>query len=224
MSESALLSQQSENEELIPYSFAKKHNILVTQSESDKAIVTCVATPKLAVLSELKRRLNCRLVLNSVPQSEFDEQLRVVYDKSGSQATQLMDDMDDGLDLERLAQEMPQTTDLLEANDDAPIIRLINALLTQAIRENASDIHLEAFEEESVVRFRVDGVLRDILSPRRELHGALVSRIKVMSKLDIAEKRLPQDGRMSLRVAEHPVDVRVSTLPTQHGDKVRDSI
>lgn len=220
MSESALLSQQSENEELIPYSFAKKHNILVTQSESDKAIVTCVATPKLAVLSELKRRLNCRLVLNSVPQSEFDEQLRVVYDKSGSQATQLMDDMDDGLDLERLAQEMPQTTDLLEANDDAPIIRLINALLTQAIRENASDIHLEAFEEESVVRFRVDGVLRDILSPRRELHGALVSRIKVMSKLDIAEKRLPQDGRMSLRVAEHPVDVRVSTLPTQHGERV----
>jgi len=131
-----------------------------------------------------------------------------------------MDDMDDGLDLTRLANEMPQATDLLEADDDAPIIRLINALLTQAIRENASDIHLEAFEEESVVRFRVDGVLKDVLSPRRELHGALVSRIKVMSKMDIAEKRLPQDGRMSLRVAEHPVDVRVSTLPTQHGERV----
>ncbi|MDB4512337.1 ATPase, T2SS/T4P/T4SS family, partial [Arenicella sp.] len=98
--------------------------------------------------------------------------------------------------------------------------RLINALLTQAIRENASDIHLEAFEDESIVRLRVDGVLRDVLSPRRELHGALVSRIKVMSKLDIAEKRLPQDGRMSLRVADHPVDVRVSTLPTQHGERV----
>jgi len=93
-------------------------------------------------------------------------------------------------------------------------------LLTQAIRESVSDIHVEAFEDESVVRFRVDGVLRDVLSPRRELHGALVSRIKVMSKLDIAEKRLPQDGRMSLRVAEHPVDVRVSTLPTQHGERV----
>ncbi len=204
----------------IPYAFAKKHNVLVNLESDDTARVTCVQTPKLPVLSELKRRLNRRLVLERVIASEFDNQLRAAYDKGGSQATQLMDDMGDDLDLERLADEMPQTTDLLEADDDAPIIRLINALLTQAIRENASDIHLEAFEEESVVRFRVDGVLRDILSPRREMHGALVSRIKVMSKLDIAEKRLPQDGRMSLRVAEHPVDVRVSTLPTQHGERV----
>ncbi|MFT5571241.1 MAG: general secretion pathway protein E [Cryomorphaceae bacterium] len=205
---------------LIPYSFAKKHNVLVNNQNDQSATITCVDTPKLAVLSELKRRFNVKLILNKVTASEFDTVLRAAYDQGGSQATQLMDDMDGGLDLERLAEEMPQTTDLLEADDDAPIIRLINALLTQAIRENASDIHLEAFEEESVVRFRVDGVLRDIVSPRRELHGALVSRIKVMSKLDIAEKRLPQDGRMSLRVAEHPVDVRVSTLPTQHGERV----
>ncbi|MCL4138505.1 UNVERIFIED_CONTAM: hypothetical protein GTU68_009459 [Idotea baltica] len=182
--------------------------------------VFCIDTPKLSIVTELKRRLNCRLSLQPISQAEFEEQLRQVYDRGGSQATQVMDDMGEGMDLERLAQEMPETTDLLEANDDAPIIRLINALLTQAIRENASDIHLEAFEEESIVRLRVDGVLRDVLSPRRELHGALVSRIKVMSKLDIAEKRLPQDGRMSLRVAEHPVDVRVSTLPTQHGERV----
>ena len=176
------------DESLIPYSFAKKHNVLVNSNDNGSAVVTCIDTPKLAVLSELKRRLNTKLVLEKLPTSEFDDLLRTVYDKGGSQANQLMDDMGDGLDLERLAQEMPQTTDLLEASDDAPIIRLINALLTQAIRESASDIHLEAFEEESVVRFRVDGVLRDILSPRRELHGALVSRIKVMSKLDIAEK------------------------------------
>jgi len=210
----------SSNESLIPYSFAKKHNVLVHTDDDGTTIVSCVDTPKLAVLAELKRRLNTRLTLKKFPASEFDDLLRGVYDKGGSQATQLMDDMGEGLDLERLAQELPQTTDLLEADDDAPIIRLINAVLTQAIRESASDIHVEAFEEESVVRFRVDGVLKDILSPRRELHGALVSRIKVMSKLDIAEKRLPQDGRMSLRVAEHPVDVRVSTLPTQHGERV----
>ncbi|MFT6407780.1 MAG: general secretion pathway protein E [Arenicella sp.] len=205
---------------LIPYSFAKKHNVLAHVDGDGSNVISCIETPKLAVLSELKRRLNTRLSLSKLTASEFDDLMRSVYDTGGSKATQLMDDMGDGLDLERLAQEMPQTTDLLEADDDAPIIRLINALLTQAIRENASDIHLEAFEEESVVRFRVDGVLKDILSPRRELHGALVSRIKVMSKLDIAEKRLPQDGRMSLRVAEHPVDVRVSTLPTQHGERV----
>lgn len=214
------VEEHANNESLIPYSFAKKHNVLVDLQEDGTAQVSCIDTPKLVVLSELKRRLNTRLVLNKLASSDFDNLLRSAYDKGGSQATQLMDDMGDGLDLERLAQEMPQTTDLLEADDDAPIIRLINALLTQAIRENASDIHVEAFEEESIVRFRVDGVLRDVLSPRRELHGALISRIKVMSKLDIAEKRLPQDGRMSLRVAEHPVDVRVSTLPTQHGERV----
>lgn len=205
----------------IPYAYAKQHNVLVRELDEDRVSVVCVTPPKLVVLSELKRRLHRQLVLEQVEQHLFEEQLRAAYDKGSSQATQLMDDLGDGgMDLERLAQEMPQTTDLLEADDDAPIIRLINALLTQAIRENASDIHVEAFEEESVVRFRVDGVLRDILSPRRELHGALVSRIKVMSKLDIAEKRLPQDGRMSLRVADHPVDVRVSTLPTQHGERV----
>ena len=221
MTETAEQLAFTENSELIPYSYAKKHNVLVEQSGPESATVICINTPKLIVLSELKRRLNCQLILQKMAQSEFEEKLLAAYDTGGSQATRLMDDMGDGgMDLERLAQEMPQTTDLLEADDDAPIIRLINALLTQAIRENASDIHLEAFENESVVRFRVDGVLRDILSPRRELHGALVSRIKVMSKLDIAEKRLPQDGRMSLRVAEHPVDVRVSTLPTQHGERV----
>ena len=208
------------DELVVPYSYAKKHNVFVEPLEEGAMQLICVDTPKLAIITELKRRLNCRFTLQQVSQSEFEAQLRQRYDRGGSEANQLADDMGDGLDLERLADEMPETTDLLESNDDAPIIRLINALLTQAIRENASDIHLEAFEEESIVRFRVDGVLRDILSPRRELHGALVSRIKVMSKLDIAEKRLPQDGRMSLRVAEHPVDVRVSTLPTQHGERV----
>ena len=220
MSDTAVQDDNQLSVELVPYSYAKKHNVLVRRDDDDRISVTCAATPKLAVLTELKRRLQSRITIHTIAQADFDEQLRVAYDKGGSQATQLMDDMDDGLDLARLAEEMPQTTDLLEADDDAPIIRLINALLTQAIRENASDIHLEAFEEESVVRFRVDGVLRNILSPRRELHSALVSRIKVMSKMDIAEKRLPQDGRMSLRVAEHPVDVRVSTLPTQHGERV----
>ncbi|MEW6611932.1 MAG: type II secretion system ATPase GspE, partial [Pseudomonadota bacterium] len=131
-----------------------------------------------------------------------------------------VDDLGESLDLEQLAQELPEIADLLEAEDDAPIIRLINALLTQALRENASDIHIEAFEDRSVVRFRVDGTLRDIVEPQRALHAAMVSRIKVMASLDIAEKRLPQDGRIALRLAGRPVDVRVSTLPTGHGERV----
>ncbi|HWX11894.1 MAG TPA: type II secretion system ATPase GspE, partial [Trinickia sp.] len=112
-----------------------------------------------------------------------------------------------------------EVEDLLESEDDAPIIRMINALLTQAAREHASDIHIEPFENASVVRFRVDGTLRDVVRPKKALHGALISRIKIMAQLDIAEKRLPQDGRITLRVAGRAVDVRVSTLPTGHGER-----
>lgn len=204
----------------IPYSFAKKHNVLVNFVD-EKSIyeVLCFSQPSLPVISELKRRLRAKLVVSLLSKEDFEQQLRETYDKSGGQ-DQFMDDLGEDFDLERLADEIPEVTDLLEASDDAPIIKFINTMLTQAIRENASDIHLEAFEKTSVVRFRVDGVLRDVLKPQRSLHGALVSRLKVMSKLDIAEKRLPQDGRISLRVADHPVDVRVSTLPTQHGERV----
>ena len=122
--------------------------------------------------------------------------------------------MGESVDLAKLTEELPEVADLLETENDAPIIRLINALLTQALREGASDIHLETFETRSVVRFRVDGALRDVVEPRRGLHAAIVSRIKVMASLDIAEKRLPQDGRIALRIAGRPIDVRVSTIPT----------
>ncbi|MFO0101285.1 MAG: type II secretion system ATPase GspE, partial [Betaproteobacteria bacterium] len=124
------------------------------------------------------------------------------------------------VDLSRLMQDIPEVEDLLESEDDAPIIRMINALLTQATRDGASDIHIEAFETYSLVRFRVDGTLRDVVRPKRALHAALVSRIKIMAQLDIAEKRLPQDGRITLRVGGKAVDVRVSTLPTGHGERV----
>ena len=115
---------------------------------------------------------------------------------------------------------MPDTEDLLDSEDDAPIIKLINAMLGEAIKEGASDIHIETFENQLVVRFRVDGVLREILRPNRKLSSMLVSRIKVMAKLDIAEKRVPQDGRITLRIAGRAVDVRVSTMPSSHGERV----
>ena len=119
----------------------------------------------------------------------------------------------------KLLQDVPAIEDLLESSDDAPVIRMINALLTQSLREGASDIHIEPFEQTSVVRFRVDGALRDVVRPRKAIHASLISRIKIMSQLDIAEKRLPQDGRITLRVGGKPVDVRVSTLPTGHGER-----
>src|SRR5690606_32633165 len=120
----------------------------------------------------------------------------------------------------QVAQQLPEPSDLMESDDDAPIIRLINAVLTSAVKENASDIHIEPYENRLVIRFRVDGVLREVLQSRRAVAPLVVSRIKVMSRLDIAEKRLPQDGRISLRVAGRAVDVRVSTMPSGHGERV----
>jgi general secretion pathway protein E len=205
----------------LPYAFCKRHGVLVAARDTQGHHVICTGKPDLGLATEIKRHLGGGAVIfHPVDQTEFDRALRQAYEKGDTEATQVVDDLGGELDLERLAHEVPETTDLLEAADDAPIIRLINALLTQAIRENASDIHLEAFENRSIVRFRVDGVLRDIVEPQRAIHGSLVSRLKVMSRLDIAEKRLPQDGRISLRVADRAVDVRVSTLPTQHGERV----
>jgi general secretion pathway protein E len=114
---------------------------------------------------------------------------------------------------------LPAIEDLLEAADDAPIIRMLNALLTQAARDGASDIHIEPYERHSSVRFRVDGSLREVVQPNRALHAALISRLKIMAELDISEKRLPQDGRISLRIGTRAVDVRVSTLPSAHGER-----
>ena len=132
----------------------------------------------------------------------------------------MVEGLDGETDLLAVAQDLPEPSDLLESDDDAPIIRLINAVLTQAVKENASDIHVEPFENRLVVRFRVDGVLREVLQTKRAVAPLVVSRIKVMSKLDIAEKRLPQDGRISLRIAGRAVDVRVSTIPSGHGERV----
>ncbi|HTH43826.1 MAG TPA: type II secretion system ATPase GspE, partial [Oxalicibacterium sp.] len=141
------------------------------------------------------------------------------YANSTGDAATVVDEVESDLDLAKLMLDMPAIEDLLESADDAPVIRMINALLTQALREGASDIHIEPFEQVSVVRFRIDGTLRDTVRPKKAIHASLISRIKIMAQLDIAEKRLPQDGRITLRVGGKPVDVRVSTLPTGHGER-----
>ncbi|MEG0634642.1 MAG: type II secretion system ATPase GspE [Pseudomonas sp.] len=158
--------------------------------------------------------------LQQVDEATFAARLAACYSAGQEQAGEVVQGLDEQLDLSRLADELPQTCDLLEQQDDAPIIRLLNALLSEAVHARASDIHLETFEQDLCVRLRIDGVLREVLRPRRELATLLVSRIKVMAQLDIAEKRVPQDGRMSVRLAGHEVDVRVSTLPSAHGERV----
>lgn len=208
----------------IPYRFAREHSVLLTgideQADKRTAILNCPALPPFMIIAELQRFLNTGIQFKTVSKEEFDSQLRKAYSRGQSEATQMAEDLGEDIDLDQLIQDIPQATDLLEEADDAPIIKLINALFNQAIREQASDIHIEAYENNSVVRFRVDGVLKDITNFHRGFHSAVVSRLKVMAKLDIAEKRLPQDGRISLRVGDHAIDVRVSTLPTQHGERI----
>jgi general secretion pathway protein E len=197
----------------IPYAFAKAHSVLAWH-EGGALLVACTpATPRSA-LTEIAR-LHGIYTLQTLPADSFAQSLQAQYGQSSAQgsAQSVADAAGQELDLNRLMDDIPEVQDLLDSAADAPIIKLINALLTQAVREGASDIHIEPFEQATVVRLRVDGTLRDIARPKRSLHAALVSRIKIMANLDIAERRLPQDGRMALRVAGRPVDVRVSTLP-----------
>jgi general secretion pathway protein E len=203
----------------LPFTFARRHGVVVLGVEA--GVVNCAyRTPASPMaLAETRRYLRRPLKLSAVDGEAFDVLLRKTYE--GGATSEAMDfGLEDTTDLGQLAQELPEQADLLESNDDAPIIRLINAVLTQAIRENASDIHVEPFENRLVVRFRVDGILREVLQSKRGVAPLVVSRIKVMSKLDIAEKRLPQDGRISLRIAGRAVDVRVSTIPSGHGERV----
>ncbi|UCE90020.1 MAG: type II secretion system ATPase GspE [Pseudomonadota bacterium] len=205
----------------LPFTFAKRHGVIVVPgAEGDGLEVMHRADVAPQSLFELRRHFGARLNLRMVSDQEFDALLQQTYESRGDQTMQMMEGLGDELDLSSVAEELSEPEDLLETQDDAPIIRLINALLTQAVKEDASDIHIEPFENRMVVRLRVDGVMRDVLQPQRVLAPLIVSRIKVMARLDIAEKRLPQDGRISLRVAGRAVDVRVSTLPSGHGERV----
>ncbi len=201
------------------YSFAKRHGVLVSSENQQKVEVVYRPGVKASSLIELQRYLGKPMQLLEGDE-DFDNQLAKSYDRSASGAQAMVEGMGDEMDLYEVAESLPEPEDLLESEDDAPIIRLLNALLSQAIKEGASDIHVEPFESRLLVRLRVDGVLREILEPPRTLAPLIISRIKVMARLDIAEKRLPQDGRISIKVGGHPVDVRVSTLPSGHGERV----
>jgi general secretion pathway protein E len=147
------------------------------------------------------------------------QRIAAAYAGGESSAAAVIGEVESGVDLSRMMQELPAVEDLLEAADDAPIIRMLNALLTQAAKDGASDIHIEPYERSSSVRFRVDGTLREVVQPNKALHAAMISRLKIMAELDIAEKRMPQDGRISLRIGGRAIDVRVSTLPSSHGER-----
>lgn len=204
----------------LPFNFAKRHGVVIDPVSNNGCKVLCLSGVKPVVLAEVRRFLNSAVQFASVDEAQFKEKLAQAYENSSDDTIQMVEGLGDDMDLASLADSVPETEDLLDQEEDAPIIRLINALLTEAIKVNASDIHIETFEKRLVVRFRVDGVLREMVEPKRALAPLLVSRIKVMAKLDIAEKRIPQDGRISLRIAGREVDIRVSTIPSSNGERV----
>jgi len=207
----------------LPYSFARAHQLLL-EDDGQRLCLSHCETSDRSALSEVTRKFAGQgLQLQSTTAAELAQRIHQAYSggqaHGASMAADVVSEVESEADLSRMMQELPAVEDLLEASDDAPIIRMLNALLTQAARDGASDIHIEPYERLSSVRFRIDGTLREVVQPNRALHAALISRLKIMAELDIAEKRLPQDGRISLRLGSRAVDVRVSTLPSAHGER-----
>lgn len=203
----------------LPYAFAKKHKV-VLKLENERPLILYNTLPELNILFELQRCLGQECLLKKVDVDLLQGETARCYEIDSSETSVVLEGMEQSLDLSELINELPQTEDLLETQDDAPVIKLLNALFSQAIKESASDIHIETFEKHVVVRMRIDGVLRVMLEIQRALAPLLISRIKVMAKLDIAEKRIPQDGRLALNIGQHSIDIRVSTLPSSHGERI----
>ncbi len=203
----------------IPINFAKQARLLPLGAGPD-AVRVAVADPldtaaqdSLAML--LRRPISPEV---SPPQAILDA-INAVYDRASDEHEKLMEDLETE-DLESVAHELEEPADLLDADDEAPIIRLVNSLLFRAVKERASDIHINPEEKDISVRYRIDGVLRDVIHPHKRFQASIASRIKIMGGLNIAEKRLPQDGRIRIKIAGKDVDIRLSTVPTAHGERI----
>jgi len=207
--------------EQLPIQYLKKHEIFPFQSEDGTLRIAVNDPLDLEVLDDLRilfGHSEIRPVL--VPAREILSAINRTYGQANDTTEQIMQDLGEEADSQHLFTELEVGEDLLDETSDAPIIKLVNHIFSQAVKSQASDIHIEPYQQHLQVRFRLDGVLHNVLSPPRRLHAAIVSRIKVMARLDIAEKRLPQDGRTEVKIGERLVDVRVSSLPTAFGERV----
>ncbi len=203
----------------VPINIAKRHLILPIGSDNERIKVVTANPLNIEMIDSLSILLNARLSIYVAEPSTVISAINHAYDMLSSEAEKVMDDIEDNV-IDDFAEELSEPMDLLDASDEAPIIRFVNSLFSQAIKQRASDIHIEPFERDLVVRYRIDGVLYEILRPPKRLHNSIISRIKVMARLNIAEKRLPQDGRIRIKIAGKDVDVRVSVIPTSYGERV----
>lgn len=202
----------------LPFSFARSNGILL-RLEEDKPVLYCKERPPVSVLLEVRRLAQVNFTVSIVESDKYDDLFTDTYQHDNSEAQQIASDMGDDVEDLSLADDLNKA-DLLDNSENSPMVRFINAMLAQAVKEEASDIHVEPYENSLEIRFRVDGVLHENISLERKFTPYLISRIKVMAKLDISEKRIPQDGRISLTVGGKQVDVRVSTMPTSYGERI----
>lgn len=203
----------------LPLNYAKKNEVLPLGRDNSTVRVAMADPFNHFTLDDLRLLYGARI--NPVVTSAYEiiSAINVVYNKVSDAGESAVDELEaDSLDT--LGQQMEEVQDLLESGDEAPIIRLVNSLLFRAVKQKASDIHIEPFEKELIVRFRVDGVLYDIMHPPKKAMAAIISRVKIMANLNIAEKRLPQDGRIRIKIAGKDIDIRVSTVPTAYGESV----
>ncbi len=203
----------------IPLSFCQKFKVVLANMPND-LVLQYVEQPNYKVLSEVQRITTIDYKTKQISQQEFDEQISAIYEDSSDIAQIALDDIDEEESLETIAESLHNTQDLLSSNDDAPIARLINLIISQAVRQSASDIHIEVYEKRMRIRFRIDGVLREILQPDDALSSRIIARIKVMAKMDIAEKQLPQDGRISTKMGNKNIDIRVSSISSSRSEKI----
>ena len=208
------------NEDIdLSYKYCKDNQVLF-EKEENLLSIKCTEDTKISAISYLQKYFDLPLNVSKISFQDFSKALSESFTNNASSSEDLIQGVDENIDLDSLVSNLPKTEDLLDDSNEAPVIRLINAILSEAIKDGASDIHIEPYEENLAIRFRVDGILKEKLNPNSRIAPLLNARIKVMSNLDIAERRIPQDGRMSLKLGEKWVDIRVSTLPSSFGERL----
>ena len=202
---------------VLPYDYIKDNQLIVTNN--DPVVVMTPNSISRDMYHELQRFLGTSFSIKKCSSTEFNEYITNIFSSDNVQSD-ISEELSDSFDLESFAGSISATEDLLSGNNDAPIIKLINGIISKAIKLRASDIHFEPYEDQIVVRYRVDGILKEVLTQDSKISSVLISRLKIMSGLDISERRLPQDGRVSLSLGDKSVDVRVSSLPSSHGERM----
>ncbi|MCY1045222.1 type II secretion system ATPase GspE [Corallococcus sp. bb12-1] len=204
----------------IPINFARQTQLLPLSLEGDEVILAVADPLDTTALDHARLLLGQSIQPRIALASTIVDAINSVYDRSVNETEDLVDEMETTEDLDSLAHELEEPKDLLDADDEAPVIRLVNSVLFRAAKERASDIHIEPMERELLVRFRIDGVLQEVIKPPKRYQNSIIARVKVMGQLNIAEKRLPQDGRIRIKLAGRDIDIRLSTTPTSFGERI----